>query len=108
MRANDTSVEALLPFSTDLELRRRFMVLNDDVPANLRFGLLLEHLDKLDFVDVGQRRLDSFAIDKLAADFTHEVHAFVVEKEIDKRFACVRIGRLAAQRHVMPVSQHFT
>jgi acyl-coenzyme A thioesterase 9 len=47
MRANDTSVDVLLPFSTDLELRRRFMVLNDDVPGNLRFGLLLEHLDKL-------------------------------------------------------------
>src|SRR5260370_7909316 len=47
MRANDTSVDVLLPFSTDLELRRRFMVLNDDVLANLRFGLLLEHLDKL-------------------------------------------------------------
>ena len=47
MRANDTSVEQLLPFSTDRKLRRRFMVLNDDVPANLRFGLLLENLDKL-------------------------------------------------------------
>ncbi len=47
MRANDTSVDVLLPFSKDLELRRRFMVLNDDVLANLRFGLLLEHLDKL-------------------------------------------------------------
>ncbi|PYO34334.1 MAG: acyl-CoA thioesterase [Gemmatimonadetes bacterium] len=47
MRPNATSREQLLPFSSDLELRRRFMVVNEPVPANMRFGLLLEVLDKL-------------------------------------------------------------
>jgi len=47
MRANATSQEQSLPFGSDLELRRRFMVVNEPVPANVRFGLLLEVLDKL-------------------------------------------------------------
>ncbi len=47
MRPNATSREQRLPFSSDLELRRRFMVVNEPVPANMRFGLLLEVLDKL-------------------------------------------------------------
>jgi len=47
MRANATSQEQWLPFGSDLELRRRFMVVNEPVPANVRFGLLLEVLDKL-------------------------------------------------------------
>ncbi len=46
-RPSDTSRDALLPLGSDLELRRRFMVLDEDVPGNLRFGLLLEILDKL-------------------------------------------------------------
>ena len=47
MRPNATSREQRLAFSSDLELRRRFMVVNEPVPANMRFGLLLEVLDKL-------------------------------------------------------------
>lgn len=47
MRPIETSVDRLLPLSTDLALRRRFMVVNEPVPGNLRFGLLLEALDKL-------------------------------------------------------------
>ena len=49
MRPDETTQEKLLPLSTDLELRRRFMVLNEAIPGNLRFGMLLEELDWLAF-----------------------------------------------------------
>jgi acyl-CoA hydrolase len=47
VRAPDTSREATLPLSTDPALRRRFAVLNEPIPGNLRFGVLLEVLDRL-------------------------------------------------------------
>ena len=47
MRPQDTSRDQLLPLSTDLEMRRRFMVVNEPLPGNMRFGLMLEVLDKL-------------------------------------------------------------
>lgn len=46
-RPIDTSLTRTLPFRSDLALRRRFMVLDEAMPANTRFGLLLEVLDKL-------------------------------------------------------------
>lgn len=47
MRAPETSREVILPLSSDPALRRRFAVVNDAIPGNLRFGLLLEVLDRL-------------------------------------------------------------
>jgi acyl-coenzyme A thioesterase 9 len=47
MRPSETSRERVLSLSTDLDLRRRFMVLNEPIPGNLRFGVLLEVLDQL-------------------------------------------------------------
>jgi acyl-CoA hydrolase len=47
MRPQDTSLDQLLPLSTDLDLRRRFQVVHDPLPGNMRFGLVLEVLDKL-------------------------------------------------------------
>ena len=47
MRPEETTQERLLPLSTDLALRRRFMVLKEAIPGNLRFGMLLEELDWL-------------------------------------------------------------
>ena len=47
MRPEETTLERLLPLSTDLDLRRRFMVLKEAIPGNLRFGMLLEELDWL-------------------------------------------------------------
>lgn len=44
-RPNDTSYYETLPLGSDPELRRRFMVVDEDLPGNLRFGLLLEILD---------------------------------------------------------------
>jgi len=46
-RPLDTSIDRTLPFSTDAALRRRFMIVNADIPANLRWGRLLEQLDEL-------------------------------------------------------------
>ncbi len=42
-----TSVVRRLKFSTDLRLRRHFLLTDEPVRSNLRFGLLLEVLDKL-------------------------------------------------------------
>ena len=36
-----------LPLGSDPSLRRRYMLLDEDLPANVRFGLILEVLDKL-------------------------------------------------------------
>src|SRR5687768_8244528 len=47
MRPSDTSIDRTLRFSTDPGLRRRFMVVNEPIAANLRWGRLLEVLDKL-------------------------------------------------------------
>jgi acyl-coenzyme A thioesterase 9 len=44
---NETSFYQTLPLSSDLALRRRFMVVDEPIPGNLRFGLLLEILDKV-------------------------------------------------------------
>lgn len=46
-RPLDTSLDRTLGFSADPRLRRRFMVVNESIPANLRWGRLLEVLDKL-------------------------------------------------------------
>jgi len=44
---SDHSITWTLPLSTDLPLRRRYLLVDDDIKANLRFGLLLETLDLL-------------------------------------------------------------
>lgn len=47
MHSTETSYVIRLRFGSDANLRRRFMVTDEAVPSNLRFGLLLERLDKL-------------------------------------------------------------
>ena len=47
MRPNDTSLSRVLALGTDPHLHRRFMVVDEPLQGNLRFGLLLEVLDKL-------------------------------------------------------------
>ena len=47
MNPSQTSVIKRLRFSTDLRLRRHFLLTDEPVRSNLRFGLLLEALDKL-------------------------------------------------------------
>lgn len=46
-RSNETTYLHTLPLGSDPELRRRFMVLDEPIQGNLRFGLLLEVLDKI-------------------------------------------------------------
>ncbi|AJY68873.1 thioesterase [Geobacter sulfurreducens] len=41
----ETSLNRKLPLGSDLKQRRRFMVVDEDIPGNFRFGLLLEELD---------------------------------------------------------------
>ncbi|MDD2900263.1 MAG: acyl-CoA thioesterase [Desulfuromonadaceae bacterium] len=47
MRPNDTTHHQTLSLGSDPELRRRFMVMDEPLQGNLRFGLLLEILDKV-------------------------------------------------------------
>ncbi|HET6420669.1 MAG TPA: acyl-CoA thioesterase [Geobacteraceae bacterium] len=47
IRPIDTSLTRTLPLEGDHALRRRFMILDEPIPANTRFGLLLEVLDKV-------------------------------------------------------------
>lgn len=47
MRPIDTSMERALPFSEEPKLRRRFKILDKDIPGNIRWGRLFEELDKM-------------------------------------------------------------
>lgn len=47
MRPTDTSKSRVLPFGSDPKLRRRFMITDEEIPGNMRWGRLLEELDKL-------------------------------------------------------------
>lgn len=47
MRPIDTSLERTLPFGSDPKLRRRFKILDKNIPGNIRWGRLLEKLDKM-------------------------------------------------------------
>ena len=47
MRPAETSKSVILKFSSDLKLRRRFLITDEEIPGNMRWGRLLEVLDKL-------------------------------------------------------------
>ena len=44
-RPLDTSYARTIPLGSDPALRRRYKVIDEDIPGNFRFGLLLEELD---------------------------------------------------------------
>ncbi|MGB9082623.1 MAG: acyl-CoA thioesterase, partial [Desulfuromonadaceae bacterium] len=81
----DTSFYQTLPFGSDLKLRRRFMVMDNPIQGNMRFGLLLEVLDKvaeetaLNYVNIynPEARVVTAAIDNIfirhAADVTRDL-----------------------------------
>lgn len=46
-RPNETTHHQVLPLGSDPKLRHRFMVLDEPLQGNIRFGLLLEVLDKV-------------------------------------------------------------
>lgn len=84
-RPNDTSFYRTLPLGTDLDLRRGFVVVNEPLLGNLRFGMLLESLDKvaedtaLNYVRQfhPEARVVTAAIDEIliknAADVTRDI-----------------------------------
>ncbi|MEL7834065.1 hotdog domain-containing protein [Fodinibius sp. N2] len=86
MRPLDTSIERTLPFSSDQELRKRFMIVDKEIPGNIRWGRLLEELDKiaediaLDYVHRfdPEGRVVTAAVDDIAlhvpADITKDVY----------------------------------
>ncbi|WP_445665875.1 acyl-CoA thioesterase [Fodinibius sp. AD559] len=47
MRPLETSIERTLPFSSEPKLRQKFKIIDKDIPGNIRWGRLLEELDKL-------------------------------------------------------------
>lgn len=84
-RPKDTSFYRTLPLGSDLDLRRGFMVVNEPLLGNLRFGRLLEVLDKmaedtaLNYVRqfLPEARVVTAAIDEIlirhAADVTRDI-----------------------------------
>jgi acyl-coenzyme A thioesterase 9 len=84
-RPADTSFVQTLPLGSDHALRRRFMVLDEPIAANIRFGLLLEVLDKvaeetaLNYVNqfYPEARVVTAAIDRILirnpADVTRDI-----------------------------------
>jgi len=84
-RPNDTTFTRTLPLSSDLDLRRAYMVVNEPLVGNFRFGRLLEALDKvaeetaLQYVcqTYPDARVVTAAIDEIqithAADVTRDV-----------------------------------
>src|SRR5690625_5790147 len=47
MRPAEASKSVILRSSSDLKLRRRFLITDEEIPGNMRWGRLLEVLDKL-------------------------------------------------------------
>lgn len=86
MRPLDTSIERTLPFSSDSSLQKKFMIVDKDIPGNIRWGRLLEELDKLaedialDYVHQFEpdARVVTAAVDDIAlhvpADITKDVY----------------------------------
>lgn len=87
-RPNETSYYQTLPLGSDPALRRRFMVVDEDLPGNLRFGLLLEILDSvaeqaaLNYVNRfhPQARVVTAAIDNIFVRHAGDVNRDIVFK----------------------------
>ncbi len=75
-----------VPLGSDASQRRRYMLLDEELPANIRFGLILEVLDKLaeecalDFVrrTHPQARVVTAAIDNIFVRTAADVHRDLV------------------------------
>jgi acyl-CoA hydrolase len=86
IRSVDTSFNKVLSLTGDEALRRRFMILDEPIRANMRFGLLLEILDKvaeeaaLNYVHrfFPEARVVTAAIDNIivrhATDMSRDMH----------------------------------
>ncbi|HEY3489161.1 MAG TPA: acyl-CoA thioesterase [Candidatus Deferrimicrobiaceae bacterium] len=92
----DTSVERTLPLGSDPALRRRFQVLDAELPGNLRFGLLLEVLDKLaEDTALGyvRRFFPEGRVVTAAIDNIHIRHAADVTRDLSFRARINHVGR---------------
>lgn len=86
LKPSETSFTKILPITSDESLKRRFMILDEPIQANMRFGLLLEVLDKvaeeaaLKYVNrfYPEARVVTAAIDNIVVrhvtDMTRDVH----------------------------------
>ena len=85
MRPVDTSREHVLPFSSDLALRRQFMIVKEPIPGNLRFGRLLEVLDRVaadTALDHARRALPDARVVTAAVDEIVVRHAADVTQDL--------------------------
>src|SRR6185312_16476776 len=61
-----------------------------------QFGVKIVHFDKLNFVGVRERWIDTFSIHELT-EFSDHRHILATEKIIDEGFAGVGMGRLVTE-----------
>jgi acyl-CoA hydrolase len=96
MRAVDTSRELILPLASDAILRRRFLVLNEPLPGNLRFGVLLEALDRLaadTAVDYARQAHPEAKVVTAAVDEILVRHPADASRDVVCRARINRVGR---------------
>src|SRR6266404_6336222 len=63
------------------------------------------HMERLDFIFVGEGWINATAIDELAGVGLN-LHAFFFEEKVDKSFAGIRSRRLGAKGDVLAVTEH--
>jgi len=96
----ETTFVQTLPLGSDPEMRRRFKVLEDDLQGNIRFGLLLEVLDKvaeetaLNYVNRfhPQARVVTAAIDNIVVR-----HAADVDRDLVCQARINHVGRTSLE-----------
>lgn len=100
MRPVDTSIERSFSFGSDLALRRRFKIVDKDIHGNIRWGRLLEDLDKmaedvaLDYV----RRVDKNARVVTAAIDDMALHTPAdINKDVYMRAQINYVGRTSME-----------
>jgi len=96
MRPIDTSREHVLPFSSDLALRRQFMIVKEPIPGNLRFGRLLEVLDRVaadTALDHARRALPDARVVTAAVDEIVVRHVADVTQDLACRARVNHVGR---------------
>jgi hypothetical protein len=67
------------------------------------FLVQLVHLDHFNFIRIRQRRINSFARDKLA-DPGHQPQSLFAEKKIDKGFTGIGVRGLGTERDRLTIS----
>ena len=96
VRPIDSSREHVLALSTDLGLRHRFMVLKETLRGNLRFGLLLEVLDRVaadTALEYAQRALPDARVVTAAVDEIVVRHVADVRQDLTCRARVNHVGR---------------